>query len=788
MSTFIPLGAVRREGTPAPATEVVRLRIVGMHCASCVGRVEQAMAAVPGVQSARVNLATQRAEADVLTAQSAGASERLIAAVHGAGYDAHPVVAAVADDRETAERVAEEAAVQRRFALAALCGGGVFVIAHASMLWPDLLPGTPWQQGLLQFLFALPVQFIAGWPFLRGLVRGLVQRRPDMDTLVGLGTLTAFLASAWALFVGATGAAQADMPGMHEHGPALYFDTSVTIVALILLGRVLEARARTGTSRAMRALLDLRPRTALRVRAGVEEPVPLDAVVAGDVLVVRPGERVPVDGRIHEGRSDVDRALVTGESLPVAVGPGDEVTGGTLNGHGAFTMVAEKVGADSMLMQVVAMVERAQTTKASVQRLADRIAAVFVPAVLGLALLTFGVWWAVGGDPAEAMLRLVAVLIVACPCALGLATPTALVTATGRGAQLGLLARDASAFERAERVDRVVFDKTGTLTQGAPQLTEVVPAPGVEPLRLLGVAATAERSSEHPLAHAVVRGARERGAVAEAAQDLRAVPGRGVVARREGHTIVVGTSAMLAEHGASDAALAGERERLEASGRTVVGVAEEGVCLGLLGIADTLRPEAAAVVAALEHRGVEVWMMTGDHTRTAAAIASQAGIDPSRVLAGIAPGDKSAAIERLQQAGHVVAMVGDGLNDAPALARADVGLAMASGTDVAMEASSFTLLRADLGAVPDALSLARRTLQVVRQNLFWAFAYNVVLIPVAAGVLVPLLREGGAVGPVAGWNGALHPMLASLAMALSSVSVVMSSLRLRGFRPPVLHS
>jgi Cu+-exporting ATPase len=484
MSTFIPLGAVRREGAPAPPTEVVRLRIVGMHCASCVGRVEQAMAAVPGVQSARVNLATQRAEADVLAAQSAGASERLIAAVHGAGYDAHPVVAAVADDRETAERVAEEAAVQRRFALAALCGGGVFVIAHASMLWPDLLPGTPWQQGLLQFLFALPVQFIAGWPFLRGLVRGLAQRRPDMDTLVGLGTLTAFLASTWALFVGAAGAAHADMPGMHEHGPALYFDTSVTIVALILLGRVLEARARTGTSRAMRALLDLRPRTALRVRAGVEEPVPLDAVVAGDVLVVRPGERVPVDGRIHEGRSDVDRALVTGESLPVAVGPGDEVTGGTLNGHGAFTMVAEKVGADSMLMQVVAMVERAQTTKASVQRLADRIAAVFVPAVLGLALLTFGVWWAVGGDPAEAMLRLVAVLIVACPCALGLATPTALVTATGRGAQLGLLARDASAFERAERVDRVVFDKTGTLTQGAPQLTEVVPAPGVEPLRL----------------------------------------------------------------------------------------------------------------------------------------------------------------------------------------------------------------------------------------------------------------------------------------------------------------
>jgi len=786
MSTFIPLGAIRREGEAAPPTEVVRLRIAGMHCASCVGRVEAAMAAVPGVQSARVNLATQRAEADVLAAVAGDAAARLVAAVHEAGYDAHVVTAAVADDRETAERALEEAAVRRRFALAAGFGGGVFVIAHVGMLWPGLLPGTAWQQGVLQFVCALPVQFVAGAPFLRGLVRGLVKRRPDMDTLVGLGTLTAFLASVVALFSYAPDSAHAGMPGME--GPALYFDTSVTIIALILLGRMLEARARTGTSRAMRALLDLQPRTALRVRDGVETSVPLDSVVVGDVLVVRPGERVPVDGRVREGRSHVDRALVTGESLPVEVGPGDEVAGGTLNGHGAFTMVAEKVGADSMLMQVVAMVERAQTTKAQVQQLADRVAAVFVPAVLAIATLTFAVWWATGAGAAEAMLRLVAVLIVACPCALGLATPTALVTATGRGAQLGVLARDASAFERAETVDRVVFDKTGTLTRGAPQLTDVVVAEGVTESRLLTAAATAERRSEHPLALAVLRGAAERGALPEDAADFGAVPGKGVYALVGGRVVVVGTSAMLAEYGASDAALAEARERLERAGRTVVAVAEQGAVLGLLGLADTLRPEAVGVVRALHARGIEVWMMTGDHARTAAAIAREVGIAPEHVLAGVAPGEKSAAIARLQEAGHRVAMVGDGLNDAPALARADVGLAMASGTDVAMEASAFTLLRADLGAVPDALALSRRTLQVVRQNLFWAFAYNVVLIPVAAGVLVPLFRVGGPVGPVLGWNGALHPMLASLAMALSSVSVVASSLRLRGFRPAPLES
>lgn len=790
MSSFVSLQSIRRETAAPPVVrETVRLRVSGMHCASCVGRVEAALTSLPGVAGAAVNLATQRAEVQLTSALEPA---RILEAVRASGYDAHVVESPVATDDEVRERAEELSAVRRRFVLAAVLATPIFAIAHAGMI-----PGVPAvpNGNFWQLLFAIPVQFVSGWPFVRGMVRGFARRAPDMDTLVGLGTLTAFtyslIATVWPAAVG-VGHAMHGPGGAIAFGGAggtasshVYFDTSVTIVALILLGRLLEARAKAGASQAMRALLDLRPRTARRLKDAADtagDDVPLDAVRPGDLLLVRPGERIPVDGVIEGGRSSVDQGMLTGEPVPVEVGAGSRVTGATLNQTGAFRMRAERVGADSMLMQIVAMVERAQTSKAAVQSLADRIAAVFVPSVMAIALVAFVAWWTSGAGLSASLLKLVAVLIVACPCALGLATPTALIVSTGRGAELGLLVRDARALESAAAVDTVVFDKTGTLTRGAPQLTDVVCAPGVPEARLLQAAATAESRSEHPLATAVVRGAAERGATPLVPEDFGASPGFGVYAMAEGRAFVAGRGALLEEYGASEAPLAAERERLEAQARTVIAIAENGTLLGLLGLADTARADAASTVAALAGDGLQVWLLTGDHARTAHAVAAQAGIAPERVIADVLPADKRAKIAELQSQGRRVAMVGDGMNDAPALAQADAGLAMASGTDVAMEASAFTLVRGELGAARDALRLSRRTLEVIRQNLFWAFAYNVVLIPVAAGALAPLLAHNPPDGLLWGWRGTLHPMLASLAMALSSVSVVTSSLRLRRFR------
>ncbi|HTR96793.1 MAG TPA: heavy metal translocating P-type ATPase [Candidatus Acidoferrales bacterium] len=769
--TLVPPHAIRRESDPPPReTGLVRLRIAGMHCASCVTRVESALASVPGVARAAVNLATQRAEVGL--AREVG-PQALADAVRRAGYDAHVVGTPAVDDAEQRERAREQREVARRVVFAAALGLPVVLLAHA-----DLVPGValPRATGLVQLALATIVQFGAGWPFVRGMVRGFRRLAPDMDTLVGLGSTVAWGYSLVAtLRAAATGV-------MAAH---VYFDTSVTIVTLILLGRWLETRARAGTSQAMRRLLELRPRIARRLRDAADatgEDVPLDAVVPGDRLLVRPGERVPVDGRIEDGRSAVDASLLTGEAVPVEVGPGDVVTGATLNRTGAFRMRAERVGADTMLLQIVAMVERAQTSKAAVQSLADRIAAVFVPVVMAVAALAFVVAWATGTPPAGATMRLVAVLIVACPCALGLATPTALVVGTGRGAELGVLVRGAGALERAAAVDAIVFDKTGTLTLGALQLADVVAAPGVDAARLLRAAATAEASSEHPLASAVVRGARERGVEPLVPGEFGADPGRGVWAFAEGRALVAGRAELLAEYGASEAPLESERARLEALGRTVIGVAENGELLGLLALADAPRPEAADVVRALHARGHEVYLLTGDHALTARVVADAVAIAAGRVLADVPPAGKRERIAELQAKGRRVAMVGDGINDAPALAQSDAGLAMASGADVALEAGEFTLVRGDLWAAVDALALAGRTMAVIRQNLFWAFVYNVVLIPVAAGALVPWLGHNGPHGILWGWRGTLHPMLASLAMAFSSVSVVTSSLRLRGFR------
>jgi Cu+-exporting ATPase len=782
--TFIKLETVRPASGPpvpsalpgppaAPAAGTVDLQITGMHCASCVARVEQALAAVPGVRGVSVNLATERAS---VTLEGPLAPGRLAEAVRQAGYGAHAVSGPLADAATEHQRAAERRSLARRFAVAAALSVPVVVLAHLGML-PGLRAIPMAAQNWIQLLFATPVQLWAGWPFLRGSWIALRRRTADMNLLVGVGTLTAYLYSVVATVVPAV----VRGTGQEAH---VYFDTAAVIITLILLGRLLESRARASTSQAMRRLLDLRPRTARRVTGSGVEEVPLDQVEPGDVLLVRPGEKVPVDGVVLDGRSSVDAAMLTGESLPVEVGPGERVSGATLNQAGSFRMRAERVGADSMLMQIVRLVQQAQASKAEVARLADRVAAVFVPVVISIAVVAFVLWFDFGPEPrvSGALLKLVAVLIIACPCALGLATPTALIVGTGRGAELGVLIRGADALESADGIRAVVFDKTGTLTRGRPVLTDVLPASVVEEVRLLAVAASVEQLSEHPLADAVVRGARDRGIALAGPEDFSAVAGHGVVASLSGRSVVVGSAALLAGQGVDLAVLEPERGRLEAAGRTVFAVAENGVPLGLLAVADTLKPGAREAVATLERAGLEVWMITGDNARTAQAIATQAGIAPQRVLAQVLPGEKSARIAALQAAGMRVAMVGDGINDAPALARADLGIAMGGGADIAMEASGITLVRGDLAGVPVALRLARRTMQVIRQNLFWAFVYNTLGIPVAAGAFYLLLREGGPVGPLFGWQGTLHPMLASLAMALSSVSVVSSSLRLRGFK------
>jgi P-type Cu+ transporter len=758
---------------PAAAPPPLDLRIVGMHCAACVTRVESALGSVPGVASATVNLANDRAH---VTLAAPVETEALAAAVRRAGYDARPVTSGVADDRERREREAELAAVRRRFTIAAALGLPVVVLGMFGMLPP--LSRIPIEtRNLIQWVLATPVQFWAGWRFVRAIGRAVTRRIADMDLLIGIGTLSAYLFSTAATF----------FPAAFRYAglmPDTYFDTAVTIVALILLGRLLEARARSGTSRAMRRLLDLSPRTATRIVGDATESVPLDRVTPGDLLQVRPGERVPVDGVVIDGRSTIDRSMLTGESLPVGIGAGDAVTGATVNLTGAFRMRAERVGADSMLMQIVRLVEEAQTTKAKVARLADRIAAVFVPVVIAIAALAFALWMGLGPEPrlAHALLAAVSVLIIACPCSLGLATPTALIVGTGRGAELGVLLRSAQALESAGAIDTILFDKTGTLTRGRPEVTDLVPVEGVTENELLALAATAERASEHPLAGAILRAANERGLEGADTEDFAAEPGQGVIAVAGGRVLALGTPGFLRTQGADPTTLEEVRVRLERDGKSVVGVASDGVLRGWIAVADTLKPDAAATVKTLESLGAETWMITGDNRGTALSTARAAGIDERRVIAEVLPTGKADRVRELESRGGRVAMVGDGINDAPALAAAALGIAMGTGTDVAMEASDVTLVGPDLAAVPVALRLARRTMTVIRQNLFWAFAYNTLGIPIAAGLLYVFLRPGGPIGPIAGWHGTLDPMLASLSMAMSSVSVVTSSLRLRNFK------
>ena len=623
---------------------------------------------------------------------------------------------------------------------------------------PALLLNHWWQLALIT-----PVMLVAGAPIHRTGWLALRHRAADMNTLITLGTTAAYGYSL--LVTVAPGLFPADVR-------EVYFEAVGVIITLILLGRLLEAKAKAGTGEAIRALIGLQPRTARVVRGDVEVEIPVEAVAVGDLVLVRPGEKIPVDGALLDGSSSVDESMVTGESMPVSKHPGDPVIGATVNQTGAFTMRAGKVGRDTVLAQIVRLVQQAQASRAPIQRLADRAAGVFVPAVILIALATFAAWYVAGPAPALtlALVSAVAVLIIACPCALGLATPLSIMVGTGKGAQAGILIRSAAALEAAHRLDTIVLDKTGTLTVGKPILTDAVPLPGWDGDRLLALAASLEARSEHPLAAAIVTAARDRRLATLDVEDFASVTGQGVRGRVDGHAVLVGTHRLLTGSQIDPAALGPEAERLADEGKTAMLIAIDGQPAGVLAVADTLKPDAPAAVAALHRLGLEVHMLTGDNPRTAAAIARQAGI--THVLAEVLPEHKAAEVQRLQAAGHRVGMVGDGINDAPALAAADVGLAIGTGTDVAIEAADITLMSGALHGVVTAIALSKATMRNIRQNLFFALIYNGVGIPIAAGVLYPAF----------GWR--LSPMIAAAAMGLSSLSVVGNANRLRRYQAP----
>ena len=751
-----------------PTTKTETFDIEGMTCASCASFVEKSLTRTPGVQRAMVNFATEKATIDYLPTQATPATlkEAVVKAGYGVTERAPDTSAADRQDEIDQQKALAYQKLKRRFWVAT---GLALVIMPLSMLmlWPAMMARVNMQglnYGLL--LLTLPVLLYSGREFYTSAWNGFRHRAANMDTLIAVGTGAAFLYSLAATVV----------PGWFMRRgimPEVYYDTTATIIALILLGKVLELHAKTQTSAAIKALMGLQARTARVVRGGQEVDVPIEQVQLQDVVVVRPGEKVATDGIIEEGHSAVDEAMLTGESLPVEKKAGDPVFGATLNKTGSFRFRVTKVGADTMLSQIVKLVEDAQGSRAPIQRLADKVSAVFVPTVVVIAILTFVVWFNLA--PVEARLPLalvnfVAVLIIACPCALGLATPTAIMVSTGKGAEHGVLIRNAEALEKAYKVNTVLLDKTGTITRGEPAVTDFVPAEGQDAGQLLQVVAAVERQSEHPLAEAVVRYADAHRAAVVAATGFRAIEGKGAQASVHGQTVLIGNFRLLAEAGISlSPTVRRQADELLAQAKTVLYVAVAGQAAGVIGVADTVRDTSAAAIERLRGLGIEVVMMTGDNPQTAAQVASQVGI--KRYFAEVLPQDKASKVKELQAEGRVVAMVGDGINDAPALAQADIGLAMGGGTDVAMEAAGITLMRSDLQGVVTAIELSRQTIRTIRQNLFFAFIYNTLGIPVAAGLLYPF------------FGILLSPMLAAGAMALSSVSVLTNSLRLRGFSP-----
>jgi Cu+-exporting ATPase len=749
------ISSIRKSGYEVGLTSV-EIPVQGMHCASCVQNIEKALLRMRGVTKAAVNLATERARVEYIPSEIS--LKEIKGAIEQAGYK----VLEVPPEEELADiekiiREKEYKKLKLKFFVG--LGAGILIFLGSSPRW------FPWVPDFLNNFFALwilatPVQFWIGWQFYRGAWNAFRHRNADMNTLIVVGTTAAYLYSVAATI----------FPSFFKAGgmmPEVYFDTSAAIIVLILLGRLLEARAKGQTSEAIKKLAGLQPKTARVVRDSKEMDIPVEEVMVGDEVIVRPGEKIPVDGVVISGKSAVDESMITGESMPAKKEPGDEVIGATINKTGSFRFRATKVGKDTALAQIIKLVQDAQGSKAPIQRLADVIAGYFVPIVISIAVATFVIWFNFGPSPGLtlALLNFVAVLIIACPCALGLATPTAVMVGTGKGAESGILIKGGESLETAHKLNTIVLDKTGTLTKGEPEVTDLVTLGSFGQEEVLIYAASAEKSSEHPLGEAIVNKAAEQGLEIQPSENFKAIEGHGVEAEVKGKEILLGNAKLMQERKIGIEELEARAEELSREGKTPIYVSIDSKMAGLIAVADTLKENSTQAVERLKKMGLEVVMLTGDNRRTAEAIAKKAGID--RILSEVLPEDKVHEIKRLQSEGKRVGMVGDGINDAPALAQADVGIAIGSGTDIAMEASDITLIKGDLRGVVSAIELSRRTIRVIKQNLFWAFFYNTLGIPIAAGILYPFFKI------------LLNPIIASAAMAFSSVSVVSNSLRLR---------
>ncbi len=784
--------AVEKSGYRVPTVKTT-LAVGGMTCAACVGHVENSLNQLPAVVSAVVNLATEKATVEY--APGMADVDDFRRAVQSAGYQVVGDESQGLDSAAELERLARTKEIRtltRKVALAGAVGAAVMVLMYIPL---ETLRVSEFQLNLALWLMATPVQFWAGAVFYRAAWGAARHGTTNMNTLVAVGTSVAYGYSTSLTFFSSF-FSEAHLLHAHSafnHSTGTYFDASAMIISLVLLGRLLEARAKGQTSDAIRKLMGLRPKSARVVRDGEEVDIPITDVLAGDTVVIRPGEKMPVDGEVASGASAVDESMLTGESLPVEKTVGSQVYGGTVNKTGSFRFTATKIGRDTVLSQIIRMVEEAQGSRAPIQRLVDVVASYFVPIVIGVAVATWAVWFFWGPAPALAIsiLNTVAVLVIACPCALGLATPTAIMVGMGKGAEHGILIRNAEALERSYKIQTVVLDKTGTLTRGQITVTDIVTS-GIGEEELLALAASAERDSEHPLGGAILAMAKDRGLALESVSQFQALPGHGVVAQVNGYGVALGNLALMKERGLSLNGLEPRAEELSRQGKTPIFVASNGSVVGIIAVADTVREESREAVEALHRLGLEVVILTGDNRNTAEAIARQVGIDPDsgdgrdRILAEVLPSQKAEQIRALQAEGRVVAMVGDGINDAPALVQADVGMAIGTGTDIAMESADVTLMRGDLRGIAEAIALSKATMRTIKQNLVWAFGYNIALIPIAAGALFLLLTQvlhsavpAGPLQYILGDFGFLNPVMAAAAMAISSVSVVTNSLRLR---------